>query len=120
MTTSNSDIAGTLSLKHRRNNTFTRTFVFEDDLDAPIDLTGYSAELTIALNNGTTPLITASTSNGMLTIGGTEDNEIAALIPATSFSLAARIYEWQLTLTSSGGIVTTYLQGKFNLVEGPP
>jgi hypothetical protein len=123
MTTINSDIAGTANIKHRRNNTFSKPFTFTqtiDEVTTAIDLTGYSAELTIALNNGETPLITASTSNSMLTIGGAEDNEIAVLIPATSFNLAARIYEWQLTLTSSGGIVTTYAQGKFNLTEGPP
>jgi len=120
MTTSNSDIAGTLNLRHRRNDTFSRNFVFEDDVPNPIDLTGYSAELTIALNNGETHLITATTGNSMLTIGGGDDNEIAVLIPAASFNIPVRIYEWQLTLTSSGGIVTTYLQGKFHLTEGPP
>ena len=78
----------------------------------PVDLTGYTADMKVRLTvNSPTVLYEASTANGAIVLGGTAGT-IALTIPASAtstFTFVRGVYN--LTLTSSAGIVTRLLQG---------
>ena len=69
---------------------------FADASGAPLDLTGIAITLDIS-NGGTTPMLTASTANGLLSLvegtGATVDNVLLIAIPAAiKTALTAGVY----------------------------
>ena len=85
-----------------------------------MSLVGYDIEFKMSIQNGKDqPLIIASLDNDMVEISGVDNNIVTFTIPSTEFDMLAKNYEYEIILTSPGGIVTTYIQGKFSLTQGP-
>lgn len=120
MTTSNSDIAGTLNLKAKRGDTFVRALTFTDSLDAAIDLSGSTVVMEIrkrAQGIAGELLLTASTTSGEIVISGAGDNVVTVTIPADDMNIVAGTHQYELEITSAGGVRTTYLKGNFELAQ---
>lgn len=83
----------------------------------PINLTGFTAQMQIRANvDSPTVLVSLTTSNGGIVLGGAAGT-IALLISATAtaaFTWSDAVYSLQIT--SSGGIVTSLLQGAVTIV----
>jgi hypothetical protein len=112
--TINTDVAGIRNIIARRNNSFVASFTLTDDADDPIDLTGYTLAFVISDNNGGTPKITHTP-----TLSGAGNNVINVNISHTSLNFNVGPYEYELNLTSAGGIKTTQMAGKFILRQTP-
>lgn len=102
-----------------RGDTWTQDFVYESPADTPVDLSGYSARLQIRANRlaSSPALLSVSSAGGEITLGGaagTIDVEVDALVTAALDFDQAR---WDLELTSSGGIVTTLIEGNITLIK---
>jgi len=120
MTTSNSDIAGTLNLKAKRGDTFVRVFTFTDAVPAPINLSGSTVIMEIrerATGIAGALLLTVSTTTGEIVISGGGNNVVTVTIPAADMNIAAGNHQYELEITTAGGVRTTYLKGSFELVQ---
>lgn len=84
-----------------------------------VNITGYSANM-IVRNSPTsaTSIVTLSTANGRISVGGTNGEFALSLSAAETTALAAGQYVYDLEVTSPGGIVTRLLEGGFIVYEG--
>jgi hypothetical protein len=107
--------AGKYNLLIEQGDTFTHTFTYYDDNKDIIDLTGYSALLTIksSLTGGST-ILTASTSTDYLTLSGSS-GRLQLVIPNTITSTLSSSGVYTCDITSSSGIVTRILEGNVNI-----
>lgn len=119
MTLSNSDIAGVLNIKHKRGDTFIRAFTFTDSVPDPINLSGFTAKLEVRTRarNELGELLASASTPTEITISGAGNNVVTVTIPAASMLIIAGIHSYELELTSSGGVRTTYLKGNFEITQ---
>jgi hypothetical protein len=83
-----------------------------------VDLSGYTASMTIATDGNSAPLYTLTNTNGGITLGGVAGT-IALYIPASEMqSIAAGTYLYQLTVVDSSGNTDPLLWGQF-VVKAP-
>ena len=96
--------------------TFQKLLTWKDESGAAIDLTDYTARMQVRLKkDSTSALLSATTENGYITLGGTAgtiDIEIPATVTA-DLSFTRAVYD--LELVSSGGIVTRLIEGAVGL-----
>lgn len=114
----------TLNIVLRKGATFNKVFTYKtEDPDTgvrtPVNLTGFTARMQVRLTptTGGSPLVSLTTENGGITLGGTAGT-ITPLI--TAVDSAAYTFEegtYDLELVSAGGIVTSLFGGKFTLTD---
>lgn len=104
-------------LSIEQGSTFPLSIVWRDPLKVPIDLTGYSAAMQVRKTySDPTALITASTANGKITLGGILGT-VSVVIPASdtsSVSFKRGVYD--LELTSPTGVVSKLLRGDVEMI----
>jgi hypothetical protein len=84
-----------------------------------VDVTGYTAAMDVKNSaNSATNIVELSSSNGRITVGTTNGKFTLNLSAATTTSLAAGQYVYDLEVTSPGGVVTRLLEGGFTVYEG--
>lgn len=84
-----------------------------------VNITGYSAVLTVKNSpTSVSTIIVLSSSNGRITIGGTNGQFTLALTSAETDALTPGNYVYDMEVTSPGGIVTRLLEGGFIVYDG--
>ena len=92
--------------------TFNFLFTINNN-NTPLNLTGYSATMTVRPFVGaTTTTVVASTANGRITLGGIAGSVTVLIDATTTGAISAGRYAYDLVLTT-GSTVTRYLEGKF-------
>lgn len=105
----------------KKGSTYRLIFTIKPDGETPLDLTGYTAEMRIAEGYGGSHLLTASTANDQVTLGGV-DGTVSILIPASDTDtinegLAQVVYQVDL---NKDGLIETVLEGFLNLNKKVP
>ncbi len=92
--------------------TLDRTFTWKDAIGNVIDLSGYTAEAQIRLRHGASgdPLVTLSTGNSKIVLGGTAGTIQLLMTAVATAALTFGVAVWDLELTS-GAVVTRLLEG---------
>lgn len=80
---------------------FTNTFEYLQD-GSPVNLTGYSALFAVHSASRDAPILTATTTNGRLSINPTL-GKITVTIPATTELTTEGLYRYTLEITPSSG-----------------
>ena len=115
--TTEASSAALYNIKCLQNETFQRTLTYKDSNGDPIDLSGYTAALQVRKDYNSPAVVSLTHSSG-LTLGGAAGT-IAIVINATATAaLEAQTHYYDLVITSSGGIATRILEGKFDVVQG--
>lgn len=79
--------------------TFQLPLVWRDTNGSPIDLTGYTARMEVRKNKTSgTVLVTLTTENGRITLGGTNGKIDLEIEAATTEEFTAGIYMYDLNL----------------------
>ena len=92
--------------------TFNFLFTINNN-NTPLNLTGYSATMTVRPFVGaTTTTVVASTANGRITLGGIAGSVSVLIDATTTGAIGSGRYAYDLVLTT-GSTVTRYLEGKF-------
>lgn len=103
-------------------DSFTHTVTWQNASGTAVDLTGYTAKFQVRETKGAaSPDINLSIGSG-LTVSATTGQITITVDPTTTAALAdatTRDYNgfYELQVTSSGGAVTTLMEGKFRLTE---
>jgi hypothetical protein len=102
-------VAANATLTIEQGSTFSRTIIWKDSSDTPINLTGYTAYMLIDPNDGSSDYV-LSTANGKIVITPLE-GKLVLTISSTdtdSFTWPSARYELQV---DSGVSITRLLQG---------
>lgn len=84
-----------------------------------VNVTGYTAVLTVKYSpSSETSIIVLSTDNGRIVTGTTDGKFTMTLSAATTTSLAAGNYVYDLEVTAPDATVTRLLEGGFTVYEG--
>lgn len=114
---SNSNIAAVLNIIHKRGDTFTRELTVNRNGD-PMDLDGYSARMDIRSENGKGSAVLTISTEDYITVLGENNNVLKITVPAELMEFpAANTYKYDIELTSPSGIVQTWIEGMFRLVQ---
>lgn len=79
-----------------------------------MDLTGYTALMEVRDSSGTL-VVTLSTANSRVALGGAAGTITLTIDDADTAPLTADTYDYDLTLTSSGGTTTRLVEGVFTV-----
>ena len=92
--------------------TFQLNLLWKDGLNAPINLTGYTARMQVRRKRAdVSPLLNLTTENGGITLGGSAGT-IAVVATATlTAALPAKSCLYDLELVSAAGVVTRLIEG---------
>lgn len=103
-------IAGIYNFTLDQGSTWTLQIVYKDSNGAPINLTGYTAEMQVRRKfDSDTPVLTLSTSNGGITIvGATGTLNLIATDEQAAIDPGLYVYDLEL---STGGVRTRLIQG---------
>lgn len=108
--------AGTLNLLCDAGATFTRTLTWRDAADALVDLSGYTGRMQVRADvESTSTILSLTTSNGGITLGGAAGTVLITVSATESATLTAGDYVYDLELVSAGGTVTRLVQGQFTV-----
>ncbi len=103
---------GTYNITCPQGATFDRTFTITVN-GLPMNLTGYTAAMQVRETYDSTATVLSLTSGTGITLGGTAGTiAIVASSTATS-SIDEGFYQYDLEITSGGGVTDRLLQGKF-------
>ena len=92
--------------------------VTDSTTGAAVNLTGASMTWALATAPGATALVTKTSADGDITVGGAGSNvATVALEPTDTATLTAGVYTHELQVTDGGGNVYTVYQGRL-LVQG--
>lgn len=84
-----------------------------------VDVTGYNANMIVRNSpTSTSSIVTLSTANGRIVVGGTNGEFVLSLSATQTTALAAGQYVYDLEVTSPGGVVTRLLEGGFIVYKG--
>ncbi len=105
-------MSGRANFSRPAGDTFIRTVTWEGEDGDEVDLSGYAAELLVFDDQGAV-VLEANTE----TVGGIEyqPTDNALEIEVQTAAVAAGCYRYTLVLVSTDGIITTLLEGSFNL-----
>jgi hypothetical protein len=92
--------------------TWKRTITWRDENSALVDVTGYTAVLTVSDSYGGTALVTLTESSGIV-VGGAAGTFACTITAAVTAGLAAGERYWELVVTDAAGdgTVTRLLKG---------
>ena len=104
----------------KQGATFKFQFNWQDEALATVDLTGYSARLSVGYENSTLANVlevnTAGAASKRIVLGGTPFNIVGVVDKATMLALTPGNYVWDLELTSPSGEDYALLTGRFPLL----
>jgi len=105
-------MAGVYNLTIEQGATLDLALTWKDAAGTPINLTGYTARLQVrpSIDSATT-LLTMTTENGRISLGGAAGTIRLLLDAATTASLTWTSGVYDLELQSAGGTVTRLLAG---------
>lgn len=111
--------AGIYDFYIEQGATFQKIITWKDSNDDPIDLTGYIARMQFRSQiSSDTVLMTATTENGKITLGGVLGT-VSITLSATetaAFDFACAVYDLELqSSVLSGSVVTRLLEGSVNV-----
>lgn len=119
-------LAGIYNMTCQQGSTFTRTITLRyPDPDSPAidptylpwNFTGYTARMQVRRTlQSTTPMISLTTENGRITLGGAT-GVIELLISAADTAEITSSGVYDLEIVSSSGVVSRVIQGNFTLSE---
>lgn len=107
-------MAGTYDFTIEQGTTFSRTFTWTDSSNNPINLTGYTAKLSIAPAPAGTPYISLTDTSG-ITLGGSAGTIAVTLTAAQTTAFTFTTAKYDLKLTDASGNVTRLLEGTVTL-----
>lgn len=110
-----SSLAGTYSITVDQGATFSETLVWRTKRSrTPIDLTGYTARMKVkGRNTGSPLLLTLTTENGGILLGGAEGTVVLAISATDTAAIIGGIHSYDLELIDSESRVTRLLKGSF-------
>lgn len=96
----------------RQGGTFSRRLTWKDDAGAPINLTGFTARMQIRTPENGSILLSLTTENGGIVLGGVAGTITLAITAAATAALDWVYGRYDLELISAGGEVTPLLEGR--------
>lgn len=108
-TTTSNELPGSWNVSVYRGATFNLNLTWTDGNNAPVNLTGYTADMVIA--QGQNRLIELSTSNGRIALGGTAGTINLNISATDTAQLPQCNASYDLLLRSGGGVVYPLLAG---------
>lgn len=95
--------------------TFSRVFTWQDSTGVPVNVTGYTARMQVraTIDAGAT-LLSFTTENGGITLGGAAGTITVTATAATTASVSAGCYVYDLELIN-GATVYRLVQGQFTV-----
>ena len=107
-------ITGYCDILANIGDSFQRLFTWTDENSSPVNLTGFTGEMQVTgPSPSTTVLVSLTTANGGLVLGGTAGTISVTVLPAVTENWVKGHYQYDLFLTSSGGIVYRLIAGSF-------
>lgn len=103
---------GILDLMVAQGGTYRRTFTWTVDT-VPVDLTGFTATLTIRSAPSADTAVATVTSGSGLTLGGVAGTVAVLITDTVTAAIHPGTYVWDLFLVSGGGETTPLLTGNF-------
>ena len=95
------------------NNAATGTYISGGIATAPVNVTGYTAELQVrSLPSDPTAVLSLSTTNGGISITGASGEFAVHATAAQTTVIDEGTYYYDIEITSGGGIVTRLAQGQ--------
>lgn len=108
--------AGKYDFYIEQGATFNQPIVWKDSAGTPVNLTNYTARMQIRKTvNSSTTLLSLTTQNGKITLGGSAGTITLLLIPSDTTSLETFCGVYDLELQSSSGFVTRLLEGQITI-----
>lgn len=98
-------------------STWNPTFIWTNSVGAAQDLTGYTVALQWRAYPANTAVLSLTQASGITVTAATGTMAVVATGTQTG-AITPGIYSYDLVVTSSGGVVTTILEGRINLVAG--
>lgn len=111
-------MAETLNFVCDQRANFSRQWTWYTNLarTTAMNLTGYTALMEVR-NTAGTLILTLSTANSRITLGGAAGTITLTVDDADTEALTPGTYDYDLTLTSSGGTTTRLIEGVFTVHE---
>jgi len=104
--------AATYNITIEQGATFNRVLTLTDSDGNLINLTGYSARMTIRrANDFETVLIELTTVNGRIALGGAAGTVTLEITDSDTAALESEVGIYDLEIESSGGVTTRLIQG---------
>jgi len=108
--------AGTYNIVCDAGATLTRTLTWRDANDALVSLVGYTGRMQVRADvESTSTVLSLTTANGGLTLGGALGTILITVSSTESTTLTAGDYVYDLELVSGTGVVTRLVQGQFTV-----
>lgn len=108
--------AGVYHMKLEQGSTFGLTITYKDSNGDAIDLTGYTARMAMRRNYEDTELISLTTANGRIALGGTAGTVTLTISAADTATLPSveGVYDLELV---SGDTVDKLIAGTFTVAR---
>lgn len=107
-------MAGTLNLTLAQGSTWSVTLTYKDANGAAINLTGYSAAMQVRASHDASSAVLSLTSGAGLTLGGAAGTITISVAAATTATIEAGTYVYDLELTT-GSTVTRLVEGSLTV-----
>lgn len=105
--------AGYLDLYIEQGATYNQPIVWKDSSGVAVNLTGYTARMQVRKTiSATTPIITLTTENGRITLGGANGTITLNITATDTAALEQFAGVYDLELQSYSGFVTRLLEGQ--------
>lgn len=96
--------------------TFGQTLTLKDSTGAVINLTGFTGSMSLKQNpSDTATVITLTTSNSRMTMGGTAGTITLSISATDTAALEADDGVYDLEITSGGSLVTRLIEGTYSI-----
>jgi hypothetical protein len=108
--------AGKYDFYIEQGATFNRTIVWKDSSEDPVNLTGYTARMQVRKTvNSDTTILSLTTENGKIALGGALGTITLTLAPADTETLESFCGVYDLELKSGSDFVTRLLEGQVTI-----
>lgn len=96
--------------------TFSQTFIWKDENNTPINLTGYTARMMARTSlDAPTPFIHLTTENGGIALGGSAGTVILSMSAAATAAIVENVGLYDLELAAPGGDIVRFIQGPLTI-----
>jgi hypothetical protein len=108
--------AATYDLMIEQGTTWVRTLTLRNSDDALINLTGYSARMSVRQKiESTTTLLDLTVANGRVALGGAAGTIILTLTATETAALSFALAMYDIEMVSGAGVVTRLMRGRITL-----
>lgn len=105
-------MAVTHNITIEQGATFQLNLLWKDSLNAPINLTGYTARMQVRKKHSDpVKLLDFTTENGAITLGGAAGTIVITGLATLTDDVPAKPCVYDLELVSAGGFVTRLIEG---------